>query len=985
MRRAFMISGGLLLLLVLATVAGVTIAHRLAPERLQARVEARLSRVAGAEVQIGELELAWAWPPPWIRVQIERMRAVRSDVGSAELGAVQIDLNPLFLIFGHVNIRRLEVLGERVVLHAAPGATSVEADVHGATQVDVNAPPEEMSAPQVGPDATKLDVDAPPTETNASGASPTDIPGAPPAQLDASGSPTAQQADAAEGAAPAGLGGRIQAAAALGELLRETPCPVQRLDFSEIDIWRETERGAELLIENLRGEFSCLTFGLRGGRLRTSGALALGEAQTQDFTLEVRARGGEASASLSADDIALGPLGALLKTPTDLSGALSLNAHWRAPRNGPQTVRLEFEGEQVRGTFGGGLKSAPHRIDLPAPSVRLLAHATPGRLTLDALEVQDGGIVLHAGGNLALPFTEAAPAEVELRTSDLSLAELRRLLAQLPAGVRRVGEVVLRRVEAGVLRRLLVRIESSADGLIDMAARGPLLRPGEITVEAGIEEAHYRSRAGNLVSEITGEVHYDGERIAFKDFGAELGGSRLGRLDLTLAGLPRLTKLGDLRCEATRRVTAMPGIAAFREWRESRRPPDAPTSQAEFQLDLEFLKHPMLLCSAREVVMTLRALPGGLPQFEGSDLTGTAFTVERAVWAGLPVELTGGFGYHESGERWVRLDARITAPPAPGASTRDRAFSAHEDFWGNGRFVYLAETLGGWKLENASGVIHARGTRLQLDDVTLRLLPGGVVSGGVTMDFGKEGDPEYAADMQFAGVPLLDLWHAAGLERGLLSGRLYGAVVIEGPLLNGRGVLEQANGAVSFSARSGEVHRKVPLMFAIALAGSRFNPFGERDRIAYDAIDIAGALNAGLLEVNNATLQSARLRVAGDGSTDFGDDGKLEAVVGLFFFPQLDRLINRIPVVNRVVLGDNENLVGAYFSVGGSLTRPSAELIPVKSLVQSPAGALFDLPGRVMGAIRSVQSMLLPGSRAREREREREQKPEQKQQQEPAP
>lgn len=948
MRRAFMISGGLLLLFVLLAAAGFSIAHRLAPERLQRQVEARLSRVAGAEVQIGKLEMAWAWPPPWIRVQVERVRAVRSGVGSADLGAVRMDLNPLFLAFGRLDIRRLEVLGERVVLHAAPGAADADA-------AETTAPPLQLDAPG----APAVQVDAP---------------GAPAAQLDAPGAPPAQPPGAAERDAAAGLGGRIQAASALGELLRKTPCPVQRLGFSEIDIWRETERGTELLVEGLRGEFSCLAFGLRGGRLRSSGALALGEAQTQDFTLEVRARGGEASAVLNADDIALGPLSALLKTSASLSGALSLRAHWRAPRNGPQTVQVELEGEQVRGAFGGGLKSAPHNIDLEQPRVRMLAHATPENFALDALEVRDGEIVLHADGNFALPFASAAPARVELRTSELSLAELRRLLAQLPVGVRRVGEVVLRRVEAGVLRRLQVRIESSAEGLSDMAVRGPLLRPGEITVDARIEDAHYRSRAGNLVSEITGDVHYDGERIEFRKIGAELGGSKLGYLDLSLAGLPQLTKLGDLRCEATRRVGSMPGIAAFRDWRESRRPPDAPTSRAEFQLELEFLKHPMLLCSAREVVMTLRALPGGLPQFEGSELTGTALTVEHAVWAGLPIELTGGFGYHASGERWVRLDARMTAPPV-GAATKGGVFSAHEDFWGNGRFVYLAETLGGWKLENATGVIHARGTRLKLDEMSLRLLPGGVVSGGVEMDFGKAGDPEYSADMQFAGVDLLDLWNAAGLTRGLLSGKLYGAVVLEGPLRSGRGVLEQAGGAVSFSARDGEVHRKVPLMFAIALAGSRFNPFGERDRIAYDAIDIAGALNEGLLEVNNATLQSPRLRVAGDGSTDFGNEGKLDAVVGLFFFPQLDRLINRIPVVNRVVLGDNKNLVGTYFSVGGSLTEPSAELIPVKSLVQSPAGVVFDLPGRVMGAIRSVQSMLLPGSRARERERE--QKPEQ--------
>jgi len=66
-----------------------------------------------------------------------------------------------------------------------------------------------------------------------------------------------------------------------------------------------------------------------------------------------------------------------------------------------------------------------------------------------------------------------------------------------------------------------------------------------------------------------------------------------------------------------------------------------------------------------------------------------------------------------------------------------------------------------------------------------------------------------------------------------------------------------------------------------------------------------------------------------------------------------------------VILGKNNNLVGAYFSLTGRWSQPEAGLIPIRSIATGPAGFLTEgLPGFVMGGIKRIQSVLLPSEGA---------------------
>ena len=207
----------------------------------------------------------------------------------------------------------------------------------------------------------------------------------------------------------------------------------------------------------------------------------------------------------------------------------------------------------------------------------------------------------------------------------------------------------------------------------------------------------------------------------------------------------------------------------------------------------------------------------------------------------------------------------------------------------------------------------------------------------------------------------MDLWAAADLEDGLLSGHLHGALVAAGPLVPNENPLARATGAVALHARAGDIHREVPFLLAIVLASKRFQPFKDHDRIAYDAIDLSGTLEGGVLEIGNLTLSSSDVRAAASGTLELDADVELDMAMGVFFFPTLDGVIQKIPILNRIFLGRNDNLVGAYFSLTGPITGPEARIVARESLTQGgAAGMVLAVPAFVLSGFQEIRSMVTP-------------------------
>jgi hypothetical protein len=71
------------------------------------------------------------------------------------------------------------------------------------------------------------------------------------------------------------------------------------------------------------------------------------------------------------------------------------------------------------------------------------------------------------------------------------------------------------------------------------------------------------------------------------------------------------------------------------------------------------------------------------------------------------------------------------------------------------------------------------------------------------------------------------------------------------------------------------------------------------------------------------------------------------------------------PLLNRMLLGPDENLVSTYFAVSGPWAEPEGTLIPTKSFASGPASFVLEgLPAFVRGGLSTLERVLT-GSAAR--------------------
>lgn len=1012
--------------LLLAAGAAVWFALRVVPEQLRRQTELLIGEAVGAEAKIGELHLALRLFP-WLRLEA-RGNQVDISAPSARVaaGSISTSLDPLALLRGqvkphHVRISRVRVdfAGNGALWNHAEEAAAAPQPLElaqllealEATAALLRAPDSDEGYPGLlgGAALEVTDFSLWLDGGEARDAVPLLRQGA--AQLRFSAD--SERSDLR-------LTGRLATRAAPTALrldVHDEPDEVSarlRLDESDLgalfdfaDNAGALHAGAGKMAAQLRAALP----------LRGRAALALGwrvpklGAQRFEFALDGRAlRGSFGSAGESA---------AAEQSANAENAAGAAGAAHAAAENGAGAAKIAAA-ETAAAEAGGGAAENPApllALNLRRPRLRLdLALAADAVELLDG-EFSDGGLALRAKGRVALPFAGAAPLRASVSAGRLSRAALAHGAAQLGGKMREDAEAALGRLDSGEVRRLRLEVRSSAEGLGEMAARGLLARPGDlrlslrfadVALQGGGEIARDGGsgsgeavRGGNSYGSggaqrsvsrgggASGVLRFDGDKLEVR--GLTLPASARGegapakdfRINAELSGLSGLRALADLRCLRPAPVPALPGIGPLRAWQWSRRPDPYVPRWQNLRLQLDWFAHPAFLCAGRNIVLTMKPVP---------ERGRVEFAIESGLWAGAPLSVSGHFLEDKTHRRMqiiAALDPRAAAQNAQTDSAQDAQTSADAaqnadaaqpaqdadaalaqklaegGAWSSGRFELRAERMGLWHITGARGNLRAQGSTLHLEKMQIDLDPGGPVELYMALELDEPRPPRYRAALSLAGANLLHLWTAAGRERELLSGSLHGALTLQSRLVMGQSVLYGADGTVSLQARSGRIHRRLPLLLAIA--GHRFNPFGDRERLPYRAVDLVGVLRGGDLRVHVLSLSAPNLRAAVQGHAQLSPPWQLEGVMGLFFFPLLDNLIDLIPLLNRVILGKNGNLVGAYFALDGTLPAPRARLVAGRSLIEGPAGSvLLSVPNFVFDGIRGIQSIVQPRRRAEE-------------------
>lgn len=684
-------------------------------------------------------------------------------------------------------------------------------------------------------------------------------------------------------------------------------------------------RGRDLAIEGLAG--SLLRRWLRGGiALQAEGALtADGEAAGR---IRIEGDAGERSAwSIELRELALGSVAPVLGSRVPALGSLGLRGRvsgalqLETDRAGPAELRVQLGSArlQMRPEVAGERRA----LSLSDVSLEARAEGQAERWSASGLL----GL-----GALQLPF------EARLGTDGLEQLTLASVeLAALPPLADALAEP-----DRGRARSLLAKLHGGRLEQLDLTREpGPAGSARRVRASWRIADASLDVGRASLLSGVSFGGRYDGDALELHEVRAQLDGEPLPQLDLRLAGLANIRDASELRCVQPAPASALPGRIPLVKWVQGERKPGAEPSWRRLRLEVAWLEHPALLCAVERLRGEM------VPDRAGR---GVEVTLDRAVWAGAPV--SGSAHYRAQPEERASLRLEIGPPFEPSQPELRRSG------WARGRFHFETTSLGRWKTRDAAGDFLAGGSRLLLDDVTLRLDPGPDLHGSVDLDLGQPERVPFELQAEIREGTLQDVYAAGGWTEQA-TGSLVGTARLRGGLRPGYAVLGDAKGSVSLHARSGVIRQPFRLFLAVAMASETLNPFRERGTIRYDAMDAELHLTDGNYVFDILQVEGPALRAAAHGSIGTIGAHPVEMVMGLFFFRTLDDVIGRLPILNRIFLGKDQNLIGAYVAITGPWDGMQASVIPTKTLMKGPVSFVFEgLPTFVRESLDRVQAML---------------------------
>ena len=111
----------------------------------------------------------------------------------------------------------------------------------------------------------------------------------------------------------------------------------------------------------------------------------------------------------------------------------------------------------------------------------------------------------------------------------------------------------------------------------------------------------------------------------------------------------------------------------------------------------------------------------------------------------------------------------------------------------------------------------------------------------------------------------------------------------------------------------------------------------------FDHVDTTLDFDDGQLRADAFILDGTDARIFASGSIALsGEQNTLKAEVAVFLFRVLDRALESIPVVNQILLGEDESIVAAHYALSGTWQDPAVQIYPIRTLASGPASLLFE-------------------------------------------
>ncbi|MGI9591566.1 MAG: AsmA-like C-terminal domain-containing protein, partial [Myxococcota bacterium] len=700
-----------------------------------------------------------------------------------------------------------------------------------------------------------------------------------------------------------------------------------------------------LVIERIRGELRRRMF-VGSTHLSLRGRLSRAGADLGSFEWDGgQSRSGELRLAIAATELELATLVPYLRPDravAELSGRLSGAVVFETPEPGHGRLEVDAVGLDLhsRSDSAAPWELVAVRSERSALTGELAI--SPEQVSLERMRFESEEVSLEIDGTLGRPLRSASRADLALTLHDLSVADVRHLLGWLPDVRRDEAEVLLARIETGRLRTLRTGGTATfSDWQAFLAGRTKRL-PRHFVIDADLVDTTVRVGDEDRLRELEGRLWWTGERMELRGVRAHLNDSPLPKLDLSVEGMGHLFATDAEARQLTTNARPLEGLATL--WKVIRRPDSPQPNVPLVSLDIERLDHPVFFWPIAQARAEVAPLPSGL-----------RVASTNGTWAGVPIE--GELAWTVVPEETVtaslvaRRGERKPLPELPAGS------------WTRGRLEVGAVDAGRWQHQRIQGRFEASGSTLWLTDGEVTLAPAG--GGQATLRLGL-GDAEAVPfELSFAAedcdVPMIA--RLVKLPPRFLTGQVGGAGVLSGKLAPGERLSPTLDGVVQISARDGSIRQDVPAVMALALASEAFNPFAKRDQVRYDRLESVLEFDRGKLHTEGLVLEGPDVRAFASGEATIGaKPNALDVEVVLFLFRPVDSIIQKIPIVNFLLLGKNENLMAAHYELQGTWQEPDARLVPLRTLATGPASLVFEtVPSLVKRGLEALDGLIEPG------------------------
>jgi hypothetical protein len=615
------------------------------------------------------------------------------------------------------------------------------------------------------------------------------------------------------------------------------------------------------------------------------------------------------------------------------SGRLEVDLVGRGVRSvGPRHGAGSIQSERVQ------LSGA---IDVGPQSVRL----RHGRL-------RGGEFELVADGTVARPLRTDSFAQVSLAFEEVEVSEVRHLIGWLPDVEREEAEKIVQVVQKGRLHSLRAGGSATLAAWQNFLAGRTRTPPEEFFIDATLSDTEVAVGDDDLIEDLQGRLWWSGEHAEVIDTRALLNGTPLPILDVSIDGVTNFLAGDPARRRLQSGGVPLLGLQTLWEWFKSDPDEDRPDVSTAIGFTIDRLHHPMLLWPIENTSLVLWDTEHGL-HFDSDD----------AVWAGVPV--SGEAEWIFEPEERVRVAVTASAPvPGPPVT------STTED-WAEGSVVLGIQQDGPWKQQHGTARFHARAGRFYFERIESQLYPDGELDATLMLDASSDVAVPFDVDFAATGAQVEALAEQLGQPKELGSGQVDIGGSFHGSLLPGAPLMQDFTGLLEITATDGVVRRAIPAVVALALASRAYNPFIRRDEVRYERAETTLEFENGTMTTTGFTLDGPDLRVFASGTLDvLRPPNVVDAQVALFLFRQIDKVIEKIPIVNMLLLGTNDNLIGAHFKLTGPWEGPDVTTVPLSALASGPASiveqgptsvVLQTLPMFMMKGVEAIESMLRLG------------------------